>query len=111
MKVIYVSGPVRAKTEWGFYQNARRAEDAALQLWAKGWVVICPHKNTERFTGYLPDQVWLDGDLVLVERSDAICMINGWERSEGANMEYARAIEQGITIYFGEENVPNMRGT
>jgi len=26
-------------------------------------------------------------------------------------MEYARAIEQGITIYFGEENVPNMRGT
>jgi hypothetical protein len=105
--VIYIAGPYRAKTEWDVLRNVRRAEESALELWRKGWAVICPHKNTHGFNGYLPDQTWIDGDLEIIKRCDAICMLAGWEQSEGAQMEYGLAVELKMPIYFGAHNVPD----
>ncbi len=102
MRVVYIAGPYRAKTERGLEQNIRRAEDAALDCWVKGWAAICPHKNTAHFGGACEDRVWLEGDLELLRRCDAVLMIEGWERSEGARGEYALAVEMGKDVYFGE---------
>ena len=56
MKVIYVSGAYRAPTEYEVGLNIRRAEEAAIRLWMDGWAVICPHKNTARLGGVVPDE-------------------------------------------------------
>jgi hypothetical protein len=101
-KVIFISGAYRNGTEWGLEENIRRAEDAALKLWKLGWVVICPHKNSAHFGGSCPDKVWLDGDLELLRRSDAIYLLKGWQKSEGALMEYELATKQPIKIYEEE---------
>ena len=91
MKVVYISGPYRADTEWEVKENIERAERAALYFWRKGCAVICPHKNTAFFGGAAPDSTWLRGDLELLKRSDAIVLLPGWERSEGAKIELLHA--------------------
>ena len=61
MKIIYIAGKYRAKTEWEVVQNIRAAEDAAIFVWQHGAAALCPHKNTAMFGGIpgCPDNVWL----------------------------------------------------
>lgn len=98
MKVIFISGAYRNGTEWGLVENIRRAESAAIKLWQQGWVVLCPHKNTAHFGGLCNDRVWLDGDIELLKRCDAIFMLKNWEQSEGAREEHelARVLDKEI---------------
>jgi len=106
MKVIYVAGPYRAKTEWGLVQNIRHAEQASIKLWREGWAVICPHKNTSFLGGAVHDgddgdsSIWLDGDLEILRRCDAIFMLNGWTNSEGARKEFELACELRLGVFF-----------
>ncbi len=37
MKLLYVAGPYRAKSEWQLEQNIRNAEAVALELW-QAWM-------------------------------------------------------------------------
>ena len=98
MRVIFVSGPYRDKTEHGVEMNILNAKLTAVQLWREGWAVICPHKNSERMGGVVSDRAFLDGDLEILRRCDAIYMMRGWERSEGARGECALAKELGLEI-------------
>ena len=91
MKVIYLAGPYRAPTEYGVQQNIEAASKIAMEVWRLGAVCICPHKNTAFFGGALPDAVWLEGDLELIRRSDAVLMMEGWTHSGGALQERAYA--------------------
>lgn len=96
--VAYVAGPYRDKSEWKVVNNIRTAENLALSLWRPGVAVICPHKNTAFFGGAQPDEVWLDGDLELVRRSDVVVCTADWERSLGARNEVQFASELGIPV-------------
>lgn len=100
MKLIFISGPYRSSSEWELIENIRHAEAAAIKLWQQGWVVICPHKNTSHFGGLADDNVWLEGDMEILTRCDAIYMLNTWEASEGAKAELAIAKEMELEIYY-----------
>ncbi len=109
MKVIYIAGKYRTKTEWQLVENIRLAEVAARRLWAEGWSVICPHKNTAHFGGLLGDEakdheLWIEGDLELLRRADAIYMLHNWQSSCGAKKELDLARNLGKEIYF-EDNL------
>ena len=103
MRVMFISGPYRAKTESELEDHIRTAEKAAIHFWQRGWAVFCPHKNSAHFGGLCPDSHWLDGDLEILRRSDAICMIKGWSQSEGAKAELKLAEELGKEIIFMPE--------
>lgn len=108
MPLVYVSGPYRAPTEFGVGANVRRASGAALSLWRMGCAVICPHKNTLGWTGApnlsgdgeLDDSVWLDGDVIMLKRCDAVFMLPDWKTSEGAVIEHTAATEAEIPILY-----------
>lgn len=100
MKVIFVSGPYRADSTKGILTNIRKARKVALRLWSEGWAVICPHSNTALFDGECDDNVWLDGDIEILRRCDAIYMMEGWIRSIGARAEHELARELGMEIYY-----------
>lgn len=101
MKVIYIAGRYRSSCEWELETFIRKAEDAAIGLWAKGWAVICPHKNTAHFGGAMgiTDDVWLKGDLEILRRCDAIYLLRNWKESTGARAELKLAKELGLDIY------------
>ena len=100
MKVVYVAGPFRAPNSWEMEQNIRRAEAIALEVWKAGFACICPHANTRFFQGAAPDDVWLEGDLEILNRCDAIVVTSDWQCSKGATEEVRFAKAVGIPVYF-----------
>lgn len=68
-------------------------------MWRAGLVGICPHCNTRFFQGAAEDDVWLDGDLAILERCDAVLLVPGWENSEGTNVEIEHAHKQGVPVF------------
>jgi nucleoside 2-deoxyribosyltransferase len=80
-------------------RNIRNAEAVAAELWKAGFAVICPHMNTALMGGICPEDVWLNGDLVMLERCDLLVLVPGWRASVGTLAEVARANERGIPVY------------
>lgn len=97
--VVYIAGPYRAPTISGVLANIGRAREAALAVWKAGAVALCPHLNTALFDGEADDSVWLEGDLVLMRRCDAVLAIDGWRRSTGASLEVECADKYGIRVH------------
>jgi hypothetical protein len=105
LRVIYVAGPFRATNEdgtanqWEQEANIRRAEALALEVWRLGAAAICPHTNTRFYQGSAPDDVWLDGDLAILAKCDAVLLTDDWERSAGARAEVAFADANDIPTF------------
>ena len=102
MRLIYVAGPYRAPTKQGIEANIYAAQYAAKELWKEGWAVICPHANSQGMDGIVPEETFLEGDLEILRRCDAIYMMAGWEASAGATNELQEAIDSGLEIMFEE---------
>lgn len=99
-EVGYVAGPYRADTENKILCNIRRAEAVSIALWRKGYSNICPHKNTSFLGGVVEnDQVWLDGDLLMMIRCDFLVLVEGWTLSSGTCSEIEKALEYDIPVY------------
>jgi nucleoside 2-deoxyribosyltransferase len=115
VKVIYVAGPFRCASQhmpgqqdgWGIQQNVMRAMELALEVWRRGAAAVCPHANTMFFQNAAKDEVWLDGDLAILEKCDAVLMTPDWERSSGARAEHAFALQHGITVLYTLADVEN----
>ena len=99
-KVVYVAGPFRGPDSWAIESNIRRAETLALEVWRHGAAAVCPHANTRFYQGAAPDSVWLDGDLAILAKCDALLMTPDWERSSGARAERDFARERNIPIFY-----------
>jgi nucleoside 2-deoxyribosyltransferase len=113
MRVVYVAGPFRAtnangrSNAWGVQQNVMAAMALALEVWKRGCVGLCPHANTMFFQDAdgCADRVWLDGDLELLRRCDALITTPDWERSSGARKEVEFAKAKGIAVLHSVEEL------
>ncbi len=99
MKLVYIAGPFRGKSAWDIECNIRRAETLALEVWQLGAAALCPHCNTRFFQNAAPDEVWLAGDLVMLERCDAVLLTDDWFRSSGAQAEVQHARNLNIPVF------------
>lgn len=106
MKLVYIAGKYRAyKKDGGFdvsgiYDNIYKARIVAQKYWLKGYAVICPHMNTAFLDCDVPDDTWLNGDLVMIEKCDTIVMMKGWEESKGATAELEFAKQKGLEVIY-----------
>ncbi|HRR83297.1 MAG TPA: DUF1937 family protein [Planctomycetota bacterium] len=108
--VIYIAGPYRAPSAKEISENVRRAEAVGQEILRRGHVALCPHSMTHDWdigTG-IADEVFLQTDLVLLSRCDAICMVEGWWRSIGAKAELERARELGLQVFMDVYHVPEV---
>lgn len=102
--VIYLAGSIsNGDTENKNYRKKalEKARAVAEELWKKGLAVICPHLNnnfTKNCSFTWED--YLSGDILLIERVDALVMLPGWEKSRGATLEKAFAQRIGLPIYY-----------
>ena len=92
-KLIYIAGPYRGATINETVHNIQRAREAAEAVAKAGHYFFCPHLNSALVDGLMPDSFWLDMDLELLRRCDAIYMMHGWESSAGARKE--RVVAEG----------------
>ena len=106
-KIVYIAGPFRSvnadgkSNAWGVQCHVMNAMKVALEVWKLGAVALCPHSNSMFFQDAdgCEDNVWLEGDLELVLRSDAMIMTEDWRRSSGATAEKAFAETHGIPVF------------
>ena len=109
MKVIYVAGKYLGKSDWETYLNIHHAKLVAHRLWDEGWAVICPHANTAFFGGENESdkdnpngdwRKWIGGDFEIIKRCDAIYMLNNWQDSKGAKLEFEIARLLKIDTFY-----------
>jgi hypothetical protein len=113
MKIIYVSGKYTDNNTVDVERNIACAEKAAIEIihnWGNlGWFPFIPHKNTSHFELIKFNKLnntydyFLDGCLKILEKCDAIFMLNNWKASRGAKAEMDKAIEIGLPILFEEQ--------
>lgn len=107
-KVIYVAGPFRGPSAWAVQQNVMAAMAVALEVWRMGAVALCPHSNTMFFDQAAPDDVWLDGDLELLRRCDALVTTPDWRRSSGATAEVQFAVDHDIPVFASDRAITDL---
>ncbi len=81
-------------------KNIRHAETLALEVWLAGYAAICPHANTRFYQGTAPDRLWLDGDLAILAKCDALLLTDNWEKSAGTRAELDYALRHFIPAFF-----------
>jgi hypothetical protein len=100
---VYIAGPMRGHALFNFQKFFYWAE----VLEQSGYEVLNPAafdvdrmmKDGWQFDEDNYEEV-LEFDLkVIEEAADALFMLKGWGRSEGAGREYARASELGLAIF------------
>lgn len=99
MKVIYIAGPYRADTVWGVTCNIHRARELGAEVAKLGHMPLVPHANTAYYDFVMPDQFWLDGDIAIMLRCDAVLTTPDWERSAGARQEVEVAKQKAIPVF------------
>jgi len=111
MKFMYIAGPYRASTVAGVRQNIENARQVA-EYWVKkpGWYPITPHLNTAFMDGLVEDEKFLSGALQLLKICDAICLIDGWQTSDGTKKEISQAMQQNIPIFIKNGNIYEIHG-
>ena len=93
---VYIAGPMTGLPRW----NYDAFEEAAWRLRAHGAIVTSPHEM-DIAAGFDPDNVTagkkfdlqaaLDADVAVVEASDLVVLLPGWEDSPGAIVEVMTA--------------------
>lgn len=102
MELAYIAGPYRAKTRIGIIKNIMAARKVAQELWKAGYAVICPHSNSALFSS-VPEESFIDGDIEILKRCDAVVLVPEWEESTGTLSEIEVAIANGIPVYVWED--------
>ena len=109
--IVYTAGPyseiedITAYIKLTTAFNIAVAEEVAISLWNEGYTVICPHLNTRNFESHtkIPNSEFVERDLEIVERMDALVMLPHWELSKGARLERMHALEHGIPVFIWPE--------
>jgi len=90
--------------------NTMLAIEAGRELIKKGHMPFIPHFSHFVHEGWgwpgSTSQLWYSIDLEWLRCCDAILMLRGWSESAGARVERKRAVNLGMTVYYGLEDVP-----
>jgi len=101
--IVYVSGAYYGKDNGkSINSNIRLAREAAIELWERGYTVICLHLNTQNFEKdcKLTYDDYLIGDCEIIKRCDVVFMLDNWEESNGASIERQTALENNIPVFY-----------
>jgi hypothetical protein len=113
VKLIYIAGRYRdPRGEFYVLTNILEARRAALFVWLNGGAALCPHSNTAFFGGAfgIQDATWLEGDLEMLRRCDAVWALPGWEGSAGARGEVEEAGRVGVRVLYSQADVVEFLG-
>src|SRR5687768_17062362 len=102
--LVYVSGKYSGDID----ANIIAAQEVAVKLWEMGHHVICPHLNTIHFEEKCRAtyEQYIEGDLDMISRLDALVMVEAWDGSKGAVIEKGYAEKLGIPIYYAPDYPP-----
>jgi hypothetical protein len=93
---VYISGGMSGLPDFNFPAFHRAAAD----LRARGFEVVNPAELDAADASPKEWHEYLRRDIAQLVTCDAVCMLEGWERSKGARLERHIAIELGMQEVF-----------
>ncbi len=105
--LFYVAGPYSGNVK----ENIEKAEAVSINLIRNGFHVITPHKNTAGYEKYEGDgkikyETWLEMDLNLLSRCDALFVMANSDGSNGVKKEIEFALKRGMPIIYEKDHPP-----
>ena len=95
--IIYVSGKYTGDTE----ENIFKAQNVASKLFEAGHTPVIPHSMYGGMERYgISYDTFMEADIRLMVRCDAILMMDEWQQSDGAKRERQIAMLVGMDILF-----------
>lgn len=95
LKKVYISGPITGTKD--YLERFERVENE-LPLIHQGVEVINPAKVNANLPESTTWEEYMRMSLCMLSMCDGIYMMEGWQQSRGANLEYAYAKGMGITV-------------
>lgn len=102
-KLIFIAGPYRAPTNWQMSKNVQNAREYGALVAQAGSYPVIPIVNTAFMDGMIENDPWISGIMRLLQRSDGVLFIPGWQESEGAKIEYRECLDSDIPLYLAPE--------
>jgi len=99
LKVVYIAGPYRARTDNKVEDNIQTARARAIEVWKLGAVAVPPQLMTAHMGGVVPEEQFLDGLMELLRRADCVMTCGEWQNSFGARQEYKEALRLGKPVF------------
>ena len=94
-KKVYISGPITGTKDY-----MSRFSTAHLNLARQGYSVV----NPAMVNAMLPEDTTYDEymamSFAMLDMCDTIYMLDNWEQSKGACMEFERAVNNGLEIIY-----------
>ena len=103
IRVVMLAGPFIDDPDG----NKVKFEKANLELWQAGFFGFNPIANGMPMFGVIPEAVFRERDLWIVERMDALLMMTGWEESNGAQREHKEALRLGKPVFYSLDALLN----
>jgi len=98
-RLMYVGGPMRARSKEEFDANVHAAKVVAADGWRSGYVVICPHLNGGPMVDMdVNEDILMAGHLELARMCGTFKLLPGWEDSDGTRDELNVAHAAGATV-------------
>ena len=94
-KTLYISGKITGTTDY-----MERFSKAQAELEEKGYSVINPAAVNSMLPKNTTWKQYMDMSMTMLGMCDGIYMLDGWETSKGASMEFEMAKESGLEIYY-----------
>ena len=105
--LIYLATPIRPKNGRTIEENVADAKALALSLWKLGYTVICPAANSDLPITLAEKELdisrWLNGDIEILAKCDAIVVAPNWMNSQGVSGEIMFAQLMNIPVYYYPE--------
>jgi hypothetical protein len=98
---LYLAGPMTGHPQFNYLEFQRQAK-----IWRdRGYEIESPAESFNGETG-LPREIYINNGLNLIEKSDGVLCMKGWENSPGARLEVQYARETGKPCYDAEMIIP-----
>lgn len=112
MKVVFISAPVNsgARNQWERELNIRVAEEAFHELaWMYEVAPICVHMMERFMNDAIGGNKWMENDLAILGRCDAIVLAGEWKDSKGCLKEKAFAEKAGLKVFLYPEQTDELQ--
>lgn len=100
---IYISGPITGIEPFIAFRMFSNAEWKIQEL---GHIAVNPLKIGFHLPKDFRHQDFMDVDLAILKKMDAIVLLEGWENSKGCTQEFSYACRNDMPIYYSLYEIP-----
>lgn len=104
-QLIFVSGKYTGDVK----ENMAKALEAGVEIINRGHTPVIPHTMFNGMDDIVSYNEIMDCCIALIRQCDGVLFLEGWQDSNGARIEFLAANAFWRQLYFGVEDIPDLK--